>query len=93
MFLLLTNPYVAEKREAAQKAEADFFALLKETKDIEPHSTWKEVRLLQDLKSSPLTYYYQILFIRSRTKRAFIKIPDTMLLGRLRLEKNYLIPS
>ena len=69
MFLLLTNPYVAEKREAAQKAEADFFALLKETKDIEPHSTWKEVRLLQDLKSSPLTSTKSYLLDQEQKER------------------------
>ncbi len=33
-----------EKRQVAQKAEADFFALLKETKGITETSNWKEVR-------------------------------------------------
>lgn len=33
-----------EKRKAAQKAEADFFALLREKAEIGEHSTWKEVK-------------------------------------------------
>ena len=39
----MTSP--AEKRAAAQKAEADFFVLLKESGIAKPGAIWKEVRL------------------------------------------------
>jgi hypothetical protein len=36
--------YIAEKRAAAQKAEIDFFALLKESGVAKPGAVWKDVR-------------------------------------------------
>ncbi len=39
------GPAALEKRAAAQKAEADFFALLKESGLATPGAVWKEVRV------------------------------------------------
>ena len=42
----MTERNFTEKRAAAQKAEADFFALLKESGLAKPGAVWKEVRVL-----------------------------------------------
>ncbi|EFI27699.1 peptide-binding protein [Coprinopsis cinerea okayama7 len=43
-FLKELGETVPEKRAAAQKAEADFFALLKERQEIQPGVVWKEIK-------------------------------------------------
>ena len=47
MFIVLRaqrHVHGSEKRKAAEKAEADFFALLREKADIKENATWKEVK-------------------------------------------------
>lgn len=52
--VLLQNSYLAvEKRAAAQKAEADFFALLKESGIATPGAVWKDVRSTLIRDSTP----------------------------------------
>ena len=40
----MTSDMTLEKRAAAQEAEADFFALLKESGVATPGAVWKDVR-------------------------------------------------
>lgn len=75
-----------EKRAAAQKAEADFFVLLKEKGNILPGSVWKEVAS-SDSCVVPATN------IPPRSSGNSTEILDTTLSARPPSVRSFSIPS
>lgn len=84
--ILGTNMGLPEKRAAAQKAEADFFTLLREHKDLVTGSIWKDVSFDRTLYSPFVAY----LCIRSSGNLSMILV--MMPLGPPLYEKSSSIP-
>lgn len=87
--VLLMRWSLSEKRALAQKAEADFFALLRESGIAQDGAVWKEAGncLVQTFDGSDVTFFA----IRSR--KQYLRIPATMPLVHHLCVRSYLTPS
>jgi hypothetical protein len=87
--VLLMRWTFSEKRALAQKAEADFFALLRESGVAQDGAVWKEAGncLVQPFNSSDVTFF------ALRLRKKYLRIPATMPLVHHLYVRSYLTPS
>lgn len=79
---------LSEKRSLAQKAEADFFTLLRESGIAQDSAVWKDVG---DCLVSLIQLFSGYFTLRS--SKPFLRIPAMMLLARHLCVRSYLTPS
>ena len=87
--LLLMRWTLSEKRALAQKAETDFFALLRESGIAQDGAVWKEAGncLVQPFNCSDVTFF------AFRLRKKYLRIPATMPLVHHLYVRSYLTPS